>query len=95
MAPQYSEIVDLLIDGARYNDAEDVQSALDQGADINSQDEQGRSGMSEKECMVICLQKIEFHITFVIFNCPSPVLINFFFFPLNLQLRIWQQLMAI
>ncbi|KAG7672918.1 hypothetical protein Ndes2526B_g08555 [Nannochloris sp. 'desiccata'] len=43
MAPQYSEIVDLLIDGARYNDAEDVQSALDQGADINSQDEQGRS----------------------------------------------------
>jgi hypothetical protein len=44
MAPQYSEIVELLIEGARYNDAEDVQSALDQGADINSQDEQGRSG---------------------------------------------------
>ena len=47
MAPQYSEIVELLIDGARYNDAEDVQSALDQGADINSQDEQGRSGMCD------------------------------------------------
>jgi hypothetical protein len=45
MAPQYSEMVELLIEGARYDDAEDVQSALDQGADINSQDEQGRSGM--------------------------------------------------
>lgn len=76
MAPQYSEIVDLLIDGARYNDAEDVQSALDQGADINSQDEQGRSGMRDNDCMAICLQEIEFHITFGIFNCPSPVLTN-------------------
>lgn len=57
MAPQYSEIVDLLVDGARYNDAEDVQSALDQGADINSQDEQGRSGMYENQCMFICLQE--------------------------------------
>ena len=44
MAPQYSELVDLLIEGARFDDAEDVQSALDQGADINSQDEQGRTG---------------------------------------------------
>jgi hypothetical protein len=48
MAPQFNEIVDLLIEGARYDDAEDVQSALDQGADINSQDEQGRSGMYDE-----------------------------------------------
>ena len=44
MAPQYEELVELLIDGARFNDAEDVQAALDQGADINSQDAQGRTG---------------------------------------------------
>lgn len=44
MAPPYSELVELLVDGARYDDAEDVQSALDQGADIDSQDEQGRTG---------------------------------------------------
>lgn len=45
MAPLYQELVELLIDGARYDDAEDVQSALDQGADINSQDDQGRTGV--------------------------------------------------
>jgi hypothetical protein len=44
MAPQYSELLALLVDGARYGDAEDVQSALDQGVDVNSQDEQGRTG---------------------------------------------------
>ncbi len=44
MAPQFSELVELLVEGARYDDMEDVQSALDQGTDINSQDEQGRTG---------------------------------------------------
>lgn len=44
MAPSYADLVELLIDGARFGDAEDVQSALDQGADINSQDDQGRTG---------------------------------------------------
>ena len=46
MAPQYSELIELLIEGSRYDDAEDVQSALDQGVDINAQDEQGRTGKS-------------------------------------------------
>ena len=44
MAPQFSELVELLVEGARYDDAEDVQAALDQGMDVNAQDEQGRSG---------------------------------------------------
>jgi len=44
MAPSYSQLVELLIDGARFGDAEDVVSALDQGASINAQDEQGRTG---------------------------------------------------
>lgn len=44
MAPQYSDIVDLLIEGARYGDDEDVDSAIEQGADVNAQDEQGRTG---------------------------------------------------
>ena len=44
MAPVYSELVELLVDGARFDDADDVQSALDQGADIDSQDDQGRTG---------------------------------------------------
>jgi len=45
MAPTYSELVELLIDGARFDDAEDVQTALDQGVDVNAQDEQGRTGI--------------------------------------------------
>ena len=44
MAPNYAALVDELIDGARYGDAEDVNSALDQMADVNSQDEGGRPG---------------------------------------------------
>ena len=38
------ELVDLLIEGARYGDAEDVKLALDQGASIDCRDEQGRTG---------------------------------------------------
>lgn len=45
MAPTYSELVESLIDGARFDDAEDVQTALDQGVDVNAQDEQGRTGI--------------------------------------------------
>lgn len=44
MAPEYSELVDLLVEGARYDDAEDVWLALERGVDIDAQDEQGRTG---------------------------------------------------
>lgn len=54
MAPEYDELVELLIDGARYGDGEDVQTAIDQGANINGQDDQGRTGRNNRvEC--ICL----------------------------------------
>lgn len=44
MAPEYNELVELLVEGARYDDLEDVESALEQGADVNSQDALGRTG---------------------------------------------------
>lgn len=44
MAPEYAELVELLIDGARYGDAEDVHAALEHQVDVNAQDEQGRTG---------------------------------------------------
>lgn len=44
MAPNFEQLVELLIDGARYDDLEDVQSALDQGVNINAQDERGSTG---------------------------------------------------
>lgn len=47
MAEQSPDLTDLLVDGARYNDLEDVQEALQQGANIDSRDEQGRTGGSE------------------------------------------------
>jgi len=47
MAPQYNELVELLVEGARYDDMEDVQSALDHGIDINAQDPQGRAGQKQ------------------------------------------------
>jgi ankyrin repeat protein len=46
MAPQYSDLIELLIDGARFGDQEDVEAALQQGADPNAQDDQGRTGMA-------------------------------------------------
>lgn len=39
-----AELIELLVEGARYGDLEDVQSAIDQGVDVNSQDEHGRTG---------------------------------------------------
>lgn len=39
-------LADLLIDGARYGDLEDVQQAIEQGAQVDWQDEQGRTGAS-------------------------------------------------
>lgn len=39
-----SELVELLIDGARYGDMDDVSSALSQGVPVDSRDEHGRTG---------------------------------------------------
>jgi hypothetical protein len=41
MAP---ELVELLIDGARYGDAEDVHTAIEHKVNVNAQDEDGRTG---------------------------------------------------
>lgn len=38
-------LADLLIDGARYGDLEDVQQAIEQGAQVDWQDEQGRTAL--------------------------------------------------
>ena len=42
--PSAAELIELLVDGGRYGDAEDIQSAIDHGVDVNSQDEHGRTG---------------------------------------------------
>ncbi len=44
--PEPSDLTDLLVEGARYGDLEDVQSALGQGVSVNERDEQGRTGMN-------------------------------------------------
>jgi ankyrin repeat protein len=44
MAPQYAELVEMLLSAARFGDTEEVEAALEQGADVNSQDEQQRTG---------------------------------------------------
>lgn len=45
MTGNNEELLDMLIDGARYGDLEDVENALSKGVDVNSQDEFGRTGM--------------------------------------------------
>jgi hypothetical protein len=44
MAPTYAELVELLVDGARFGDAEDVELALQHNVDVNAQDDMGRTG---------------------------------------------------
>ena len=43
-APTQEELVDLLVDGARYDDMEDVNAALQAGVDVNAKDEGSRTG---------------------------------------------------
>ena len=57
------ELVDLLIEGARYGDAEDVKLALDQGASADCRDEQGRTGT--------CWQAYEGRLLLPSFTLPS------------------------
>lgn len=40
-----TELIELLIDGARYDDLEDVQQALNNHADVNAADTAGRTGV--------------------------------------------------
>ena len=40
-----NEHAELLIDGARYGDIEDIHMALDDGADVDSADSMGRTGL--------------------------------------------------
>ena len=42
------EVVELLLDGARYGDVDEVKQALAQGASIDSADEQGRTGFHDQ-----------------------------------------------
>ena len=44
-APADPELLEALLDGARYGDAEDVKAALAQGVGVNAQDEGGRTGV--------------------------------------------------
>ena len=39
-----AELIEFMIDSARYGDTEDVVLALKEQAPVNSQDEQGRTG---------------------------------------------------
>eukprot|EP00873_Tetraselmis_striata_P001810 jgi/Tetstr1/422074/TSEL_012934.t1 len=43
MAASAAELAELLIDGARYGDLEDVQGALAAGVDVNAKDESTRT----------------------------------------------------
>ena len=47
MASQ-EELVELLIDGARYGDGDDVQRALEGKVDVNAQDEWGKTGEARR-----------------------------------------------
>lgn len=51
-----NELIDLLINGARYDDLEDVQRALSSHVDVNAADEVGRTGLSflSSEITAIC-----------------------------------------
>jgi len=40
-----TELIELLIDGARYDDLEDVQQALNNNVDVNAADAAGRTGV--------------------------------------------------
>ena len=40
-----TELLELLIDGARYNDLEDVHQALSSHVDVNASDAEGRTGV--------------------------------------------------
>lgn len=39
-----AQMTEVLVDGARYGDMEDVQSALQHGVNVNSADAMGRTG---------------------------------------------------
>ncbi len=43
-APASEAAAELLIDGARYGDVEDVEAALEQNVDCDARDELGRTG---------------------------------------------------
>ena len=42
-----TELIELLIDGARYDDLEDVQQALNDKVDVNASDAAGRTGVQQ------------------------------------------------
>ena len=44
-----AEMVEVLVDGARYGDIEDVQSALQHSVDVNATDSSGRTGKQQLE----------------------------------------------
>ena len=44
-----AEMVEVLVDGARYGDIEDVQSALQHSVDANATDSSGRTGKQQLE----------------------------------------------
>jgi hypothetical protein len=46
----HAELVQLLLDGARYGDEEDIDSALRQHVGIDSTDEAGRTGVLNMIC---------------------------------------------
>ena len=49
------ELLEFLLDGARYGDAADVKEALAQGAGVNAQDEGGRTGVCAWRRGDVCL----------------------------------------
>lgn len=49
-----AEMVEVLVDGARYGDLEDVQSALQHGVNVDSADFSGRTGGHEHTLAAHC-----------------------------------------
>ena len=51
------ELTELLLDGARYGDLDDVKQALSLGVSVDCRDDQGRTG----ECLQACGCQTELH----------------------------------
>jgi hypothetical protein len=54
--PTEADLVDLLLDGARYADVEDVQTALERHIDVNATDSCGRTGNLQRVTVLPALR---------------------------------------
>jgi hypothetical protein len=51
---EQQELIDFLIDSARYGDTDDVVAALKEGVGVDAVDDQGRTGLSLHPAALLC-----------------------------------------